>query len=621
MKNRNELIAACTVDGVTDWAKYRETVRTYRAALEDLKERVNNDRNENRTPAETVAAWVAAVGYDVAVVVLSSAIAVVGEWDARISGTVRAWANENGYDRESALDMCLYTDAIHNCHKDQLAAALMEYKPTAPEEAEQTAEPAHDPASAETAETATSKATAEPAPAYIISENPQFGSLEITFSEKPAETVREALKAMKFRWNGKRGLWYGFADAETVRAALDGESAPATAGKVTETKSRKQSNKPDQDRIRIYYNGIKLNGGELIGCSYSLNNHRDFDKCVTIYAKNYGSQLPSDLLPVSNETDIYTDYFDTDNATITPDHPLYKYFRYAAMKADAKFAERYIKYDPDRYQSRIDAFKAETDPGQPTAADLATIDRQRQESENARRAAEHEAELAEREKILNQGAEGRKYIESVAAAHPIKDGEPVVEIPFSESPYFRTWTNSRDKTRTVCTINADGTRTTETIVEEPRRRLFLSVTAAEIILDHFDKLVYLEHRGYDKTDFVITWTEDGETEPSRYEGRYDLGDRDGGMIAHIRSLGRWYCEHDAFGHTKPEPDEENDQTRFADFLETFLHRPETIQTDEIHRYTINGNRVQFFELMGDRWVALGDPETWDASLIDELKRA
>lgn len=74
---------------------------------------------------------------------------------------------------------------------------------------------------------------------YIISENPQFGSLEITFSEKPAETVREALKALKFRWNGKRGLWYGFADAETVRAALDGESAPATAGKVTETKAAK----------------------------------------------------------------------------------------------------------------------------------------------------------------------------------------------------------------------------------------------------------------------------------------------------------------------------------------------------------------------------------------------
>lgn len=48
---------------------------------------------------------------------------------------------------------------------------------------------------------------------------------------------------------------------------------------------------------------------------------------------------------------------------------------------------------------------------------------------------------------------------------------------------------------------------------------------------------------------------------------------------------------------------------------------EIIQTDEIHRYTINGDRVQLFELMGDRWVALGEPETWDAALIDELRRA
>ena len=222
--------------------------------------------------------------------------------------------------------------------------------------------------------------TTNTAPAYIISENPQFGSLEITFAEKPADSVRDALKALKFRWNGKRGLWYGFADAETVRAALDGESAPATADRVTETRNRKQTSKPDQDRIRIYYNGIKLNGGELIGCSYSLNNHRDFDKCVTIYAKNYGAQLPRDLLPVKNETDIYTDYFDTDGATITPDHPLYKYFRYAALKSDAKHAERYAAHCEKRINSggfnakyyeneltraraEIDAYKAETDPG------------------------------------------------------------------------------------------------------------------------------------------------------------------------------------------------------------------------------------------------------------------
>lgn len=77
--------------------------------------------------------------------------------------------------------------------------------PTEPEESDNTTE-------AEAKEEDTMNATTNTSPAYIISENPQFGSLEITFSEKPAETVR---------------------------AALDGEIAPATAGKVTETKAAK----------------------------------------------------------------------------------------------------------------------------------------------------------------------------------------------------------------------------------------------------------------------------------------------------------------------------------------------------------------------------------------------
>ena len=144
-----------------------------------------------------------------------------------------------------------------------------------------------------------------------------------------------------------------------------------------------------------------------------------------------------------------------------------------------------------------------------------------------------------------------------------------MEIPFSENPAFYSWTASQDKTRTELIHHADGSTETKTIIEEPRRRLLLSVKAAEIVLDHFDKLKALEHRGYDKTDFVITWTEPGDTEESRYEGRYDLGDRDGGMIAHIRAVGRWYLNHDEFGREKPEPETENDRTRLADWLETF----------------------------------------------------
>lgn len=40
----------------------------------------------------------------------------------------------------------------------------------------------------------------------------------------------------------------------------------------------------------------------------------------------------------------------------------------------------------------------------------------------------------------------------------------------------------------------------------------------------------------------------------------------------------------------------------------------------INKYTkveINGNEIQFFELMGAKWVALGDAEIWSEELIKE----
>lgn len=265
----------------------------------------------------------------------------------------------------------------------------------------------------------------------------------------------------------------------------------------------------------------------------------------------------------------------------------YPFLRYAALKEESRYAARNVERIEKRLASgdkraeklyagelardraRLEAFRAERDPGQPTAADLAEIDRQRTEAENARREAEHRAELEERERVLRQRSEGREFIESVNEKFPIRAGEPVVEIPFSENPAFFSWTESRDKVRMELIHNADGSTETKTIIEEPRRRLLLSVKAAEIVLDHFDKLKALEHRGYNKTDFVITWTEPGDTEESRYEGRYDLGDRDGGMIAHIRSVGKWYLIHDDFGRERPTPETENDRTQLADWLETF----------------------------------------------------
>lgn len=68
--------------------------------------------------------------------------------------------------------------------------------------------------------------------AYTISSNPQFNSLEIVFSGKPAQEVRDALKALRFRWHSVRKCWYGYATEEQARAAIEGKTATATQPKA-----------------------------------------------------------------------------------------------------------------------------------------------------------------------------------------------------------------------------------------------------------------------------------------------------------------------------------------------------------------------------------------------------
>lgn len=67
---------------------------------------------------------------------------------------------------------------------------------------------------------------------YAINYNHDFGSYEITFDGKPSEAVRDALKALKFRWHSVKRCWYGYGVCEeTIAAAIVGtttEEEPAS---------------------------------------------------------------------------------------------------------------------------------------------------------------------------------------------------------------------------------------------------------------------------------------------------------------------------------------------------------------------------------------------------------
>lgn len=434
------------------------------------------------------------------------------------------------------------------------------------------AERDHDPSFAEEVTEATKEegGETEAAPAYTITTNAQYSSVEVSFNGKPAEEVRNALKALRFRWHGQKRVWYGYATEEAVRAAIEGKQPEATQSTEKPAKAAKKATKgTEQNRVRIYWNGIKIDGGKLIRCGYSLDNNTDHEPSVSIYARHYDN-LPRDLFEVKNDSDLYTDYFESDRAYLTPAHPLYKYFRYAAEKAQARQDRPYCEHlretlnsgkrepwpghydglreDLARREAFLTQFEKTADPGQPTAEDLAEIDRQRQEAENARKVAEHEAELREREIYLAQRVNGQRLIKAEQDAHPIEAGEPVVCINWSEHPAFEAYADDE---------------------------LVLSLTAADNIMRELDHEQHETResgsgRGwYFKTKFTITGTDDSG-EAFTYTGRYDLGDGDGGLVEHIRAFGRYSLTHDEHGHTKPQPDETNDTIRFADFLVGFV---------------------------------------------------
>lgn len=56
---------------------------------------------------------------------------------------------------------------------------------------------------------------------YTITDNAEYGSIDVKFDEKPSEAVRAALKQNKFRWNGKRRVWYGKTTHEAISEVLD----------------------------------------------------------------------------------------------------------------------------------------------------------------------------------------------------------------------------------------------------------------------------------------------------------------------------------------------------------------------------------------------------------------
>lgn len=283
--------------------------------------------------------------------------------------------------------------------------------------------------------------------------------------------------------------------------------------------------------IKFFYNGLRLNGSRtLCRVGYSL----DLDaQTVTIYARS-GETLPHELFTVENDTDLYTDYFDSDRATLTQAHPLYKFAAYAAARADLRRQNARADYlrgriatpntwdamHPDALTVELEAVDARRaaleaipDPGQPTAADLAAVDQMNQDAENAARAAAQAEEQRRREEALAESAATRAIVREEITAHPLDTNAPAVDFTFSESPAFNDFAADDGIASLVCSIPA-----AEAIV----RRLDLYYNP-EQVAPHC----------YEKTDFTVYYPAEGGTFET-YSGRLDLGTEYGGLVQHIR---------------------------------------------------------------------------------------
>lgn len=286
--------------------------------------------------------------------------------------------------------------------------------------------------------------------------------------------------------------------------------------------------------IKFFYNGLRLDGARsLVRCGYSLDPAAE---TVTIYARG-GSRLPSELFPVENDTDLYTDYFDDDHAELTPAHPLYKFAAYAASRAKLREVKARAAYLAGRidHPSAYDAMHLDTlrtelaavdslrtalesiqNPGQPTAADLAAVDQMKQDAESAARAAEQAEEQRRREEALAENAAARAIVRDEVLANPLTDGEPYAIFGFSESGAFDDFRTESGEPRCICSIAAADAIT---------RRLDLLYNPAQT-----------SPHDYRKTDVVIYYPADGGQWQS-YAARLDLGTEYGGLVEHVRRHG------------------------------------------------------------------------------------
>lgn len=108
----------------------------------------------------------------------------------------------------------------------------------------------------ETAETEAAQVKSEPKTTtsehgYTVTDNTEYGSVEVKFNEKPSEAVRDVLKANKFRWNKAKKVWYGKTSHGAIVDALNKayEAESSAEAKSDFMKSWEKATQAEKDEV------------------------------------------------------------------------------------------------------------------------------------------------------------------------------------------------------------------------------------------------------------------------------------------------------------------------------------------------------------------------------------
>lgn len=282
------------------------------------------------------------------------------------------------------------------------------------------------------------------------------------------------------------------------------------------------------EQLKIFWNGIKVDGGKLIKCTFDFENihsweweaHASYGTPIRITHDYYRYELYETFIKTFSGTDSEgntaineTKYFFD---LIAPDCPLYDYFFAAAVKARTRFYESFVtrhKAEPEyiaESEKEIERLKSIT-PAVKTAVPLVQIEAfekwktQKADDERAEYIAEMETEEERRRQKFLREEGYKKILEELEEKYPIEKEKYSVVFNWSESPSI-----------------GEGKH--------------VSLTAAEAYIKF---LSGKKDCGYYKTDFTII----DNTDNGKYNGRRDIGDGEGlvGLIDHVKNYVD-YCE-------------------------------------------------------------------------------